>query len=97
MGEDEGKSVVVGVERSDGTKVVAEFDSSVVGYFKRRIEETKKPENPCPKCGGEIPSKGRLTSAERKAADDWYAITGFEMSNLAVSYTHLTLPTILLV
>ena len=50
---DDKKPVVVGCERPDGTKVIAEFDSSVTDYFKQRIKETAKPK-PCPKCGGEM-------------------------------------------
>lgn len=36
----------------------------------------------CPKCEGELPSKGRLTPLEKRAADTWKAVTGFEMLNL---------------
>ena len=49
------KPVVVGVERSDGTRVVAEFDSSVIDYFSQRLKETSKEKvkPKCHKCGRE--------------------------------------------
>ena len=36
--------VVVGFEKSDGTQVVAEFDSSITDFIDQRLRETKKPE-----------------------------------------------------
>jgi len=72
------KPVVVGVERPDGTKVIAEFDSSVTDYFKQRIKETAKPK-PCPKCKGVMQKVIQLVHPgdPRPEFDLWYCKCGY--------------------